>query len=133
MEKTLSFKKRPAGEIAAEIVPLICAGIVTGLVNGLFGGGGGMLVVPMLTFLSKMPVKNAHATAILIILPVSALSGILYAAFGNFSLSSGLPVSAGVLAGGIAGAFLLKKLSAKWVSAVFALVMLAAGLKMLFF
>lgn len=43
------------------------------------------------------------------------------------------PVSAGVLAGGIAGAFLLKKLSAKWVSAVFALVMLAAGLKMLFF
>ena len=127
MEKTLSFKKRPAGEIAGEIVPLICAGIVTGLVNGLFGGGGGMLVVPML------PVKNAHATAILIILPVSALSGILYAAFGNFSLSSGLPVSAGVLAGGIAGAFLLKKLSAKWVSAVFALVMLAAGLKMLFF
>ena len=133
MEKTLSFKKRPAGEIAGEIVPLICAGIVTGLVNGLFGGGGGMLVVPMLTFLSKMPVKNAHATAILIILPVSALSGILYAAFGNFSLSSGLPVSSGVLAGGIAGAFLLKKLSAKWVSAVFALVMLAAGLKMLFF
>ena len=109
------------------------SGAAAGLVNGLFGGGGGMLVVPMLTFLSKMPVKNAHATAILIILPVSALSGILYAAFGNFSLSSGLPVSAGVLAGGIAGAFLLKKLSAKWVSAVFALVMLAAGLKMLFF
>ncbi len=92
-----------------------------------------MLVVPMLTFLSKMPVKNAHATAILIILPVCALSGALYAAFGNFTLSVGLPVAGGVLVGGILGALLLKKLSAKWVSAVFAAVMLAAGIKMLFF
>ena len=112
---------------------LVCAGIVTGLANGLFGGGGGMLVVPMLAFLAGMPVKNAHATAILIILPVSALSGFLYAAFGHFSFSSGLPVTLGVLAGGVIGAFLLKKLSVKWVSVIFAAAMLAAGAKMLFF
>ena len=133
MNKTLAFQNMSAAEKAGAIVPLLCAGIVTGLVNGLFGGGGGMLVVPMLIFLTKMPVKNAHATAILVILPVCALSGALYAAFGNFTLSAGFPVAGGVFAGGIAGAFLLKKLSAKWVSAVFALVMLAAGIKMLFF
>ena len=112
---------------------LVCAGIVTGLANGLFGGGGGMLVVPMLAFLAGMPVKNAHATAILIILPVSALSGIIYAAFGNFTLSAGIPVTAGVLAGGVLGALLLKKLPVKWISVIFAAAMLAAGGKMLFF
>ena len=128
----LSFAEKNSEKISEKIV-LVCAGIVTGLANGLFGGGGGMLVVPMLTFLAKMPVKNAHATAILIILPVSALSGFLYATFGHFSFSSGLPVTLGVLAGGVIGAFLLKKLSVKWVSAVFAAAMLAAGAKMLFF
>lgn len=112
---------------------LVCAGIVTGLANGLFGGGGGMLVVPMLAFLAGMPVKKAHATAILIILPVSALSGIIYAAFGNFTLSAGIPVTAGVLAGGVLGALLLKKLPVKWISVIFAAAMLAAGGKMLFF
>ena len=112
---------------------LVCAGIVTGLANGLFGGGGGMLVVPMLAFLAGMPVKNAHATAILIILPVSALSGIIYAAFGNFTLSAGIPVTAGVLAGGVLGALLLKKLPVKWISVIFAAALLAAGGKMLFF
>ena len=94
---------------------LVCAGIVTGLANGLFGGGGGMLVVPMLAFLAGMPVKNAHA------------------AFGNFTLSAGIPVTAGVLAGGVLGALLLKKLPVKWISVIFAAAMLAAGGKMLFF
>ena len=109
---------------------LVCAGIVTGLANGLFGGGGGMLVVPMLAFLAGMPVKNAHATAILIILPVSALSGIIYAAFGNFTLSAGIPVTAGVLAGGVLGALLLKKADNFWLSMLFYAVMIGAGIKM---
>ena len=40
---------------------------------------------------------------------------------------------AGVLAGGIIGAFLLKKLPPKWVVVIFAVVLAAAGVKMLFF
>ncbi|PWM75246.1 MAG: sulfite exporter TauE/SafE family protein [Bacillota bacterium] len=133
MKNTLLRRIEQNERAISEKFVLVCAGIVTGLANGLFGGGGGMLVVPMLTFLAGMQVKNAHATAILVILPVSALSGIIYAAFGNFSFSTGIPVTAGVLAGGVLGALLLKKLSVKWVSVIFALVMLAAGAKMLFF
>ncbi len=133
MKTTILRRIEKNRQAISEICVLLCAGIVTGLANGLFGGGGGMLVVPMLTFLAGMEVKKAHATAIMVILPVSALSGVIYAAFGQFSFSTGLPVTIGVLAGGIVGAFLLQKLSIRWVSVIFALVMLAAGVKMLFF
>ena len=111
----------------------ILAGVISGFINGMFGGGGGMIVVPMLEKCLDYKSKNAHATAILIILPLSVISGILYATFGNFNFQIGLPVVIGVLLGGIIGAFALKKLSSKWVVLIFAIVMAAAGIKNLFF
>ena len=111
----------------------ILTGLFAGVVNGVFGGGGGMIVVPMLVLLLKIPQNKAHATAILIILPLSIVSGLLYAAFGSLELSVALPVGGGVIAGGLVGAFLLSKLSSKWLTIVFSVVMMAAGVKMLFF
>lgn len=111
----------------------ILTGLISGFINGMFGGGGGMIVVPMLEKYLNYKSKNAHATAILIILPLSLISGILYATFGNFNFEIGLPVIIGVLLGGVVGAFALKKLSSKWVVLIFALVMAAAGIKNLFF
>jgi uncharacterized membrane protein YfcA len=111
----------------------ILTGLFAGVVNGVFGGGGGMIVVPMLVLLLKIPQNKAHATAILIILPLSIVSGLLYTAFGSLELSVALPVGGGVIAGGLVGAFLLSKLSSKWLTIVFSVVMMAAGIKMLFF
>lgn len=108
-------------------------GAVAGLVNGIFGGGGGMIVVPMLVMLLKCPPKKAHATALIIILPLSLVSGIIYAVFGNLNINVATPVSIGVLIGGALGAFLLSKLSSKWVIIIFSVVMAFAGGKMLFF
>lgn len=111
----------------------VLTGVIAGFINGLFGGGGGMIVVPMLIWLLSKKRKIAHATAILIILPLSILSGLLYAASGAFEIKVGLPVLIGVVGGGILGALLLKKMSAKWVNIVFSVVMSAAGIKMLVF
>ena len=111
----------------------ILTGSIAGIINGVFGGGGGMIVVPMLVSLLKCEPKKAHATALLIILPLSLTSGLFYAAFGSLDLKVALPVTAGVILGGIAGAFLLSKLSSKWVVAIFSVVMAIAGVKMLFF
>ena len=111
----------------------VLTGVFAGLINGLFGGGGGMIVVPMLISFLKCEPKKAHATALLIILPLSLVSGIFYAAFGSLDLRLGIPITIGVVAGGIVGAFLLSKLSSKWIVIIFALVMAGAGVKMLFF
>ena len=116
-----------------EISLLALTGAITGFVNGFFGGGGGMIVVPMLIFLLKMKTKTAHATALAVILPVTVISAALYLSFGSFAWKPGIPVTVGVTAGGVAGAFLLRKLSNKWITRIFALIMLVAGFKLLFF
>ena len=110
----------------------ILLGGISGFLSGLLGGGGGMIVVPFLTYMMKKPTKIAHATAILIILPVTMVSGIVYAASGFFSLSIGLPTAIGVTVGGAAGALILRKTPPSWVQKIFGFVMLLAGLKMLF-
>ena len=99
-------------------------GLIAGLINGVFGGGGGMIVVPMLTNLLDCKQKLAHATAILIILPLSIVSGLFYAAFGSINLRVGLPTGAGVIIGGVIGALLLKKLSSKIVVIIFSILII---------
>lgn len=111
----------------------VVAGGLAGLINGLFGGGGGMIVVPMLIGLLKREPKRAHATALMIILPISLVSGLFYAAFGNLQLMVAIPVVIGVSVGGVVGALLLSKLSSKWIIMIFAIMMAAAGIKMLLF
>lgn len=107
-------------------------GIVTGAVNGLFGGGGGMIVVPFLTAFAKKPPLVAHATAILIILPVSFVSGVLYLINGYFQTELFLSVCIGVTFGGFLGARALNLLSAGEATLLFAAVMFAAGVRMIF-
>ena len=108
-------------------------GLGIGFVNGFFGGGGGMLAVPFLERVLKKPTKTAHATAILIILPVSAASAVIYILGNKFEWRTGLPAGGGVLIGGLIGALLLSKISNGVIRMIFAAVMIAAGVKLLFF
>lgn len=102
-----------------------------GALNGLFGGGGGMLVVPILTILCNLSEQKAHSSAILTILPLSITSGIIYLIRGDFVFSSGGWVSAGVILGGIIGTFVMKKLSNNTLAVIFYGVMIFAGISML--
>lgn len=110
---------------------LLVSGIVIGVVNGLLGGGGGMLVVPALVYFAKLPAKTAHATAILVILPVSIISAAVYLITGGLKFDLSLTTCAGVVAGGVLGALLLKKLDSKYIKLIFAMLMIVAGLKMI--
>ena len=109
----------------------IGGGALVGAVNGLLGGGGGMLAVPLLRA-GGLSARRAHATAIAVILPASLVSGAVYLFYGFTPVSVLLPVALGVAAGGYLGAKLLKVLSGRVITLVFAALMLAAGLRMLF-
>ncbi|MBQ8428131.1 MAG: sulfite exporter TauE/SafE family protein [Clostridia bacterium] len=116
MEKTL-FNRRMQG---------ILCGVLVGLANSLFGGGGGMIAVPLLKGLG-LSEKEAHATAILVILPVSVLSFALYAFRGYFDGQVAIPAAVGVFFGGMLGAKTLQKVSNKWIAVIFALLQAMAG------
>ena len=109
---------------------MAAAGIFTGAVNGIFGGGGGMVVVPLLQANGRSAL-SAHATAILIILPVCLASAAVYLAGGWFDAELFLAVGMGVLAGGAAGAKLLGAITPAAATLVFAAVMFAAGVRMI--
>lgn len=110
----------------------VALGSLVGTANSLFGGGGGMIAVPLLTK-TGLREKNAHATAILVILPVSLFSFILYAFRGFYDASVLVPTALGVTLGGALGARLLGKLPTKTVNLIFAALQLTAGVFLFFF
>ncbi len=110
---------------------IILFGGLIGLVNGFFGGGGGMIVVPLLTKVFGMTQKKAQATALFVILPISLVSTIVYLCFNSINFATGWPVILGIVLGGIAGAVLLNKLTNKAVKGVFIFFMLLGGIGML--
>ena len=112
------------------ILLYISVALAIGFVNGFFGGGGGMLLVPLLVYGANLKEKEAHATAIPIILPISIASGITYIMNGIFTVEIFIPTVIGVIIGGIIGAILLKKLPSFITSIVFAVLMIVAGVRL---
>lgn len=106
-------------------------GILCGFVNGLFGAGGGVIAVIAMTKLLKTEKKTAHATAVAVILVLSAVSIFFYAKSGNVSLATSLWCALGGTAGGAIGALLLKKLPTLYVSRIFGALMLVSAWRML--
>lgn len=107
------------------------AGSLTGAVNGLFGGGGGMIAVPVLKRTLGCDERSSHATAILLIAPVCAVSALVYILNGYFSAAVAVPAAIGSCFGGIIGAKLLGVLPTKAINLIFLAVMFAAGVRML--
>jgi uncharacterized membrane protein YfcA len=107
---------------------LFLAGAAIGFANGFFGGGGGMLAVPALSALAVKDEKKARATAIAVILPLSAVSGIVYLMKGAAEIPLLLATGGGVLVGGAAGALLLKKMPNEKLALFFYVLMIASGI-----
>ena len=109
----------------------ILMGAVCGLLNGFFGGGGGMICVPVLSKFYKLSQKKAHATALAVMVFLSISSAVFYLVFNGFNFTIGIPTGIGVIVGGALGAVLLKKINNKALQFVFALIMILGGIKMI--
>lgn len=107
-------------------------GTIIGVLNGLFGSGGGVAAVLVLKKVFRVETKKSHATALAIILPLSIISLILYLYKADIPLGTALWTSAGGILGGLVGAKLLKKLSSVWVTRLFGIMMIAAAVRMFF-
>ncbi len=107
------------------------AGGAAGLVNGFFGGGGGMILVPLLAGKCKLEQQKAFATSVAVIAPLCALSAGIYWYRGDLDFMTALPYLMGGLVGGLIGGKLFKKLSMKWLRRAFALLILYGAVRSL--
>ncbi len=99
-------------------------GFLAGAVNGLIGGGGGLLLVPLLKRISGLPAKRAHATAVAAMVCLSAVSLAIYLYNGSVNMTYALPLSAGGMVGGACGALWLRGVPVKTLRIGFALFMI---------
>ncbi len=104
--------------------------VLVGFVNGFFGGGGGLLCVPTLEKVYKLETKNAHATTVAIMLPLSIVSSIIYLFHSNINIWSTLTVALGSVVGGLFGAFALKKTNSNFIRWLFIVILFSAGVRM---
>ena len=107
------------------------AGGLAGIINGLFGGGGGMVVLPLLSRRGTLEGRALFATCVAIIFPVCLISAAIALWNGQVDLLTALPYLLGGLGGGLVGGFTFEKVSVRWLKLIFALFLLYGGVKYL--
>lgn len=107
----------------------VMVGFVAGMINGLLGVGGTILV-PAMIYIMHIERRLAHGTALLIIFPTSIVSTFVYLQNDSVNLQLAWKLALGGIIGSYMGAKALRKLSMIWVKRLFAIVMIAAGVKM---
>ncbi|HHV38121.1 MAG TPA: sulfite exporter TauE/SafE family protein [Tepidimicrobium sp.] len=116
----------------SQTIKLIAIGLIAGMINGLFGSGGGTLVVPALVFLIGMEDYKAHATAISIILPLSIISTFIYLRGKAIPLHMGIVIVSGGMVGSFIGAKFLKRVPNNILRKAFGSVIIITALRMIF-
>lgn len=111
---------------------LCISGGVAGFVNGFLGGGGGVIVVSVLLAVLGFEQKKAQATALLIILPLTLVSAVVYVCKGSVLWMPTLWATVGVVCGGVVGALLLSGIKGNAAKYIFAVVLVLGGIKMFF-
>lgn len=110
---------------------LLAGGVVTGLLSGFFGVGGGFLIIPLLTQLNRVPIRQAIATSLLIIAGISA-SGFVMQLLTQPTDMTLLPwLATGGLAGMIAGHALAKHIAGVALQRIFAVTILMMAILLL--
>jgi uncharacterized membrane protein YfcA len=105
-------------------------GVIIGLVNGVFGAGGGMIAVPVLKK-QGLDQKLAHANAVAVILPITIISAVLYLVKGNVTLIDSWAFIPTGLIGSVIATLALQKFSNKVLQKTFAAFMIYAGVRLL--
>jgi hypothetical protein len=105
------------------------AGGLAGLANGFFGGGGGSILVPLLTGMCGLDQRRAFATSVAVILPLCALSAGVYLFRGGLDWMAALPYLAGGLVGGFLGGKLFRGIRIDWLKRGFGLLLLYGGVR----
>ena len=111
------------------ILLFIAIGLIAGVLSGLFGIGGGIVIVPALLFLARMSPLTATGTSLAaLLLPVGALGAYEYYKTGHLEPVASLWIAVGLLFGAYAGARLAQHMSPVMLKRAFSvfLVLIAA-------
>lgn len=117
-----------------EILILAIIGISSGILSGMFGVGGGIIIVPALVFFMGMTQHQAQGTSIgLMLLPIGILAAYNYYQTGNLNIKYGLIIAAAFVVGGYIGSKLSLNIDQALLKKIFGGLLLFVAIKMIFF
>jgi len=105
----------------------LTAGFAAGCVTGLFGAGGGMVLIPLLTILTDLKEEEVFPCSITVILPICVVSLFFTARNGPLPWSEALPWLMGSALGGILAGIFGHRIPADWLHRTLGLLILWGG------
>ena len=114
-----------------ENLGLILSGLGSGAVNGLFGAGGGMVLIPLLGFLTETQGKGLFSSSIAVILPICLVSLLLTSLSGPIYWREALPYLPGSALGGLLAVHLGKRIPSRWLHRGLGIFILWGGIRYL--
>lgn len=105
------------------------AGLFAGAVTGLFGAGGGMVLVPLLLLMTDIPEDTIFPSSVAIIFPICLVS--LFLGSPKIPLSNALPYLAGSTLGGVLAGLWGRKIPTLWLHRFLGLMILWGGIRYL--
>ena len=116
------------GDFMKKVFTALC-GMLIGLINGTVGAGGGLVAVPLLKS-GGLPTKDAHSTAVALLMPISAVSAVTYLYAGHVTFSDAAPYFLPSVLGAVAGVILMKYIPTGALKKIFAVFMIYAGVRL---
>lgn len=116
------------GEIP--LVTVAVVGALAGFLAGVFGVGGGILIVPALVLAAGMPQRLAHGTSLAATVPIALASVITYAAHGNIDWKVSGCLAVGAVTGAVVGTRLLHVLPHRTLGVLFAAVLVLSAIRL---
>jgi uncharacterized protein len=115
----------------ARTLSLAAIGTMAGLFSGLFGVGGGTVIVPLLILWRGYEDREATGTSLAAIVVIAAVAAIAQGGYGNVHVDDGLLVGIPALGGVLAGTWLQQRVPVRAISLLFAALLVATAIGLL--
>ncbi len=122
--------------MSTEIIQLLVIGLAAGIAGGMFGIGGGAIMVPAMVLLMGMDQKFATGTSLAAqILPIGILGAIVYQRNGNLNIRDAVLIAAGLVVGNLFGALFANQpfISSEVMKKLYGIFLFGIGFRYLFF
>ena len=123
----LVSRRMPRGRL----LKLAVIGTAAGVFSGLFGVGGGSVIVPLLIFWLAYGEREATGTSLLAIILIGAIAAAGQGLHGNVDLVEGILIGVPAVAGVVAGTSLQQRIPERAISLLFALVLIVVAVELL--
>jgi uncharacterized membrane protein YfcA len=105
-------------------------GTLAGLFSGLFGVGGGSVIVPLLILWLAYDERSATATSLAAIIFIAAFGAAAQGLYGNVNVLDAVLIGLPAVGGVVIGTWLQQRLSVRWISLLFAAVLVASAVEL---